>query len=123
MLKSFGVNTKGTNPSLCEITSLYIYGKVGTGKTVISAYYYVNFLKQLYLQQSFFIDKTYHFVVFSNIKKDAKINKVSIWRGALVVMDMIAKENVPMYAVAHNEKLWKTLGFEKVRGDVYIWRN
>jgi len=48
-----------------KITSLYIYGNVGTGKTVLSAYYYVDFLKQLYLEQSSFVSKTYHFVVFS----------------------------------------------------------
>ena len=53
-----------------KITSLYIHGKVGTGKTVISAYYYVDFLKQLYLQQSSFINKTYHFVVFSKLMED-----------------------------------------------------
>ena len=63
-----------------------------------------------------------HFIVFSDFKKDVKINKVSIWRGALVVMDMIAKENIPMYAVAHNERLCAKLGFKRVRGDLYKWQ-
>ena len=49
-----------------KITSLFIYGEVGTGKTVTCAYYYVEFIKQLYVEHSSF-NKTYHFVVLSKL--------------------------------------------------------
>ena len=49
-----------------KITSLFIYGDAGTGKTVACAYFYVDFVKQLYVQHSSF-NKTYYFVVFSKL--------------------------------------------------------
>ena len=53
-----------------KISSLYIYSKEpGTGKTVASAYYYVDFIKQLYLQHSSFT-KTYHFILYSKLMED-----------------------------------------------------
>lgn len=52
-----------------KIRSLFVYGKVGTGKTVACAYYYVDFIKQLYLQQSSF-NKTHNFVVYSKLMED-----------------------------------------------------
>ena len=56
-----------------KIGSMFIYGKAGTGKTVACAYYYLEFVKQLYLEQSSFT-KTHHFIVYSklmeNLQKD-----------------------------------------------------
>ena len=52
-----------------KIHSIFMYGKTGTGKTVACAYYYVEFVKQLYLQQSAFV-KTYNFVVYSKLMED-----------------------------------------------------
>lgn len=52
-----------------KISSMFIYGKTGTGKTVACAYYYVDFVKQLYLEQSSFT-KTHYFVVYSKLMED-----------------------------------------------------
>ena len=49
-----------------EITSLYIHGDVGTGKTVDCVYFYVDFIKQLYYKSSL-IGASYYFVVFSKL--------------------------------------------------------
>lgn len=49
-----------------KISSMFIYGKAGTGKTVACAYYYVDFVRQLYLEQSAFT-RTHHFVVYSKL--------------------------------------------------------
>lgn len=59
-----------------EISSLYIYGEVGAGKTVACAYYYVEFVKQLFLQQSAF-NKTYNFVVYSKLMNDLQRDYVT----------------------------------------------
>jgi len=52
-----------------EIQSLFIFGETGTGKTILSAHYYVEFVKQLYMKQSLF-NKSYNFVVFSRMIED-----------------------------------------------------
>lgn len=50
-----------------KLNSMYIYGDVGTGKTVASAFYFVEFVRELYLQQGTFSNLAYHFVVFSKM--------------------------------------------------------
>lgn len=56
-----------------KVSSMYVYGEVDTGKTVLSAYYYVDFVRQMFLQQSSFT-KTYEFVIYSrmieNLQRD-----------------------------------------------------
>lgn len=52
-----------------NISSLFIYGNVGTGKTIASAYYYVDFVRQLYLKQTP-LRTTYSFVVYSKLMED-----------------------------------------------------
>lgn len=52
-----------------KICSMFIYGTSGTGKTVACAYYYIHFVKQLYLEQSSFT-KTHYFVIYSKLMED-----------------------------------------------------
>jgi len=52
-----------------DICSLFMFGEVGTGKTVACAFYYVEFVKQMYLQMSSFT-KTYYFIVYSKLMED-----------------------------------------------------
>ena len=52
-----------------KITSLFVWGAAGTGKTVACAHYYVDFIKQLYVEHSSF-NKTHYFVVLSKLIAD-----------------------------------------------------
>ena len=56
-----------------NICSMFIYGEVGTGKTVACAYYYVEFVKQMYLKMSSFT-KTHYFIVYSKLMEDLQKN-------------------------------------------------
>lgn len=56
-----------SKPIQKEPISLYIYGEVGTGKTIICAYYYVEFIKYLYFKQGFYAGIKHHFVLMSNL--------------------------------------------------------
>lgn len=62
------------------------------------------------------------FVVFSDIGKDVKISKQTIWRCVKVVMEMVRGRKAPMIAVAHNAPLCEKLGFRHVDGEIYEWR-
>lgn len=63
-----------------------------------------------------------NFVVFSDIKKDVKLPKMTIFRCGKKVMDLIAAKKLPMYVVADNADLIKRLGFEHYQGSVYKWQ-
>ena len=47
-----------------EAKSIFIYGECGTGKSVMSAYLYIDFVRQLFLKKRYNI--SYHFVIFPN---------------------------------------------------------
>lgn len=56
-------------------------------------------------------------VAFSEIKPDANLSKMTIWRSALIVMEMIKTFEVPVWAAAEHKgadtaKLIKRFGFE-----------
>lgn len=54
-----------TNISKQKIQSTFIYGKAGVGKSVLSAYLYLNFVHQLYKKRGNFSSLKFHFVIFS----------------------------------------------------------
>jgi len=58
-----------TKISKQKIHSLFMYGAVNTGKTVSCTYYYIDFIRQLYVEHSSF-NKTHYFVVFSKLIDD-----------------------------------------------------
>lgn len=60
-----------------------------------------------------------NFVVFSDIKKDVKAPKMTVYRCVRKVMDMIKAKGLPMYAMAENPELCERLGFKRITGDVY----
>lgn len=72
-------------------------------------------------------------VAFSEIKPDANLSKMTIWRGAKVVMEMIKAMNMPIWAVAERKgestgKFSMRLGFvheaANQYGEVYcLWPN
>lgn len=72
-------------------------------------------------------------VAFSEISPDVTLPKATIWRCAMVVMEMIKAINLPVWAVAEREgentgKLIRRFGFEhqaeNVDGEVFVlWPN
>jgi len=60
-----------------------------------------------------------NFVVFSDILKDVDAPKLTIYRCALKIMELIRAKGLPMYVVADNPSLCKRMGFEPYVGSVW----
>lgn len=61
------------------------------------------------------------YVAFSDIKKGVEAPKLTIYRCALIIMDLIKSKGLPMFASAENPELCERLGFERFNGDLYKW--
>ena len=93
-----------TNIKDQEIHSLFIYGNAGTGKSVVSAYYYLSFIFQLFLKRGVFSGITYNYVIFPEFidamqndfkDKDGLMNRFSTCD--ILVLDDFGLKNVTPY--------------------------
>ena len=63
-----------------DIQSIFIHGKAGVGKTVLSAYLYVEFVRDLYIKRGGIAALTYNYVIFPRFIEEMqnKINERNI---------------------------------------------
>ena len=69
---------KGINKQ--DVQSIFIHGKAGVGKTVLSAYLYVEFVRDLYIKRGGIAALTYNYVIFPRFIEEMqnKINERNI---------------------------------------------
>jgi hypothetical protein len=63
-----------------------------------------------------------NFVIFSEIKENARLNKQTIWRCGRVIMDFIKGHGIKMLAVSSNKKLCEALGLIHVGEELFLWQ-
>ena len=62
------------------------------------------------------------FIIFSEIKENVILDKLTIFRAAKVVMELSKEINAPKYAVSDNDRLCEALGGFKYMEGEFIWR-
>ena len=63
-----------------------------------------------------------NYYVFSDINKDVDAPKITVYRCALKIMDLIKARGLPMFTVAENPSLCERMGFEQIAGSLYKWQ-
>jgi hypothetical protein len=62
------------------------------------------------------------FILFSEIKENAILDKVTIVRAGKVIITLLDDLKCPVYASSKKDKLCKMFGADKIGEDTYIWR-